>query len=232
MNPEYLVLGGLLWRLWRKKTVLWYTHKNVDLKLRVATALADEIATASKESFRLRSRKVHVVGHGIDTDFFAPGEPGKRGSAVLSVGRLSKSKRHDLAIEAAALAGRELRIIGDGPERKNLELLAQKLHASVRFLGGLGQAALREEYRTAAYLIHTSETGSMDKVVLEALACGLPVVSTSEVYKTLPVRIVPATPQDVAAALDLPGEAGGAAAVRAQYSLPALISRVLALYRT
>ena len=44
MNPEYVVLGGPLWRFWRKRTVLWYTHKNVDLKLRVATFFANAVA--------------------------------------------------------------------------------------------------------------------------------------------------------------------------------------------
>ena len=185
MNPEYLVAAGWLWKLRGKKTALWYTHKSVDLKLRVAERFADVILTASKESFRLRSSKVRVMGHGIDTDFFTPDPGVVRGNAILSVGRLMKSKRHDLAIGVAAREHRELRMAGDGPERKNLEALAKERGAVVRFLGGINQTQLRDEYRKALYLIHTSETGSLDKVVLEALACGTPVHTNDPALKHL-----------------------------------------------
>lgn len=185
MNPEYMVLGGIPWKIWGKKITLWYTHKGVDLKLRIAEKLADVIFTASKESFRLKSRKVRVMRHGIDTDFFSPDASVIRGDWALSVGRLMPSKRHDLAIRRAAQEGRPLRIAGEGPERAHLEALARELHATVQFLGALTQAQLRDEYRTAAYLIHTSETGSLDKVVLEALACGLKIVTNDPALKPL-----------------------------------------------
>jgi len=185
MNPEYLVLVGWLWRLRGKQSALWYTHKSVDLKLRIAEKFADVIFTASKESFRLRSYKVRVMGHGIDTDFFCPDPQAVRKERLLSVGRLMPSKRHDLAIQAAVEQGRTLLIAGEGPERKNLEVLAQKLGAQVKFLGPLTQEELREEYRRAAGLIHTSETGSLDKVVLEAVACGCPVKTNDPALKYL-----------------------------------------------
>ncbi|MDE1919376.1 MAG: glycosyltransferase [Patescibacteria group bacterium] len=185
MNPEYVIAAGLLWRLMHKRIALWYTHKAVNLRLRLASVIADMIFTASKESFRLRTDKLRVMGHGIDTDFFSPDPRTAREDWLLSVGRLMKSKRHDLAIRLAAREGRALRIAGEGPERVRLENLAHELHASVRFLGGLTQAQLRDEYRRAAYFIHTSETGSLDKVVLEALACGLPVRTNDPALKML-----------------------------------------------
>ena len=185
MNPEYLVAAGWLWRLRGKKTALWYTHKSVDLKLRIAERFANVIFTASKESFRLRSYKVRVMGHGIDTDFFCPDPQVMRGTHILSVGRLMKSKRHDLAIRTAVEQGRTLLIAGNGPERENLESLVKELGATVRFLGALTQIQLRDEYHKAAYLIHTSETGSLDKVVLEALACGCPVKTNDPALKYL-----------------------------------------------
>ena len=212
MNPEYIVLGGWWWRLWHKKVMLWYTHKSVDLKLRVAEKFANIICTASKESFRLPSKKVHILGHGIDTEFFTPDAAVVRGEYALSVGRLMKSKRHDLAIELAKADGRELHIAGAGPERAALEELAAKIGARVIFLGPLTQVALRDEYRRAAYVIHTSETGSLDKVVLEALACGCPVHTRDPYLKDLPLN--PPSPQYV----------------REQHSLKRLIPLILSLY--
>ena len=212
MNPEYIVAAGWLWKLMHKRIALWYTHKSVNLKLRIAAAFSDIIFTASKESFRLASSKVRVMGHGIDTEFFTPDAAMVRGTHALSVGRLMKSKRHDLAIEIAAKDGRELRIAGEGPERKHLEEVAKKAGINVTFLGPLSQAALREEYRRAAYFIHTSETGSLDKVVLEALACGCPVLTRDPHLKGFPLN--PANPEFV----------------REHHSLQKLIPKIVALY--
>lgn len=187
MNPEYVVLAGWWWRITNKKVGLWYTHKSVDLKLRVAELFVDVIFTASKESFRLPSKKLQVMGHGIDTDFFAPDEKVSRGNHLLSVGRLMPAKRHDLAIRVAKDAGVALRIAGEGVERERLTALARELGVQVTFLGGLTQLGLRDEYRIATKLIHRSETGSLDKVVLEAAACGCLVDSTDPAINGLPL---------------------------------------------
>jgi len=212
MNPEYIVAAGFLWRMMHKRIALWYTHKSVNLKLRTAVLFAHIIFTASKESFRLKSKKVQVMGHGIDTDFFTPDPSVVRGTWELSVGRLMGRKRHDLAIRAAVERGTELRIAGDGPERDRLEALAKELHATVQFLGALTQTQLRDEYRTAAYLIHTSETGSLDKVVLEALACGLKVRTNDPALK--------------------PIENEGSQYVREHHSLARLIPAILGAIQT
>ena len=185
MNPNTLLRYGWLWKLMHKRIALWYTHKSVNMKLRIAAAFSDIIFTASKESFRLKSSKVRIMGHGIDTEFFSPDTNVARGDWMISVYRLTKSKRHDLAIQRAVDEGRVLRIAGEGPEHARLEAWAQKKRATVQFLGALTQTQLRDEYRTAAYLIHTSETGSLDKVVLEALACGLPVRTNDPALKML-----------------------------------------------
>lgn len=187
MNPEYLALAGAWWRLAGKRAGLWYTHKSVDLKLRVAELWADVVFTASKESFRLPSAKVRVMGHGIDASFWTPDPTVFRGAALLSVGRLMPAKRHDLAIRVAREERVPLRIAGTGPEQQRLAALARELGANVTFLGSCGEETLRDEYRRAARLIHRSETGSLDKVVLEAAACGCPVDSTDPAIRALPL---------------------------------------------
>jgi glycosyltransferase involved in cell wall biosynthesis len=207
MNPEYVVVAGWLWRLLGKRVALWYTHKSVDAKLRIASLFANVILTASKESFRLRSGKVRVMGHGIDTEFFRPDPGVARGNHFLSVGRLMQSKRHDLAIRAAKEAGVPIGIAGAGPELAGLEALARQEGVRASFLGGLSQRQLRDEYRRAAKLIHASETGSLDKVVLEALACGLPVQTGDPALKHM--------------------EGEGPGYVREHHSLSSLIPRIL-----
>ena len=207
MNPEYVIAAGWLWHLRGKKTALWYAHGSSNLKLHVATFFANVVLTSTAEGFRLKSKKVRIIGQGIDTDFFLPKPSVTRGSWMLSVGRLMKSKRHDLAIRMASEQGRTLLIAGEGPERKNLESLAKELGGTVHFLGALTQTQLRDEYRKAAYLIHTSETGSLDKVVLEALACGCPVKTNDPALKHL--------------------EQAGTAYIREYHSLKNLIPAIL-----
>jgi len=211
MNPEYVVFGGICWRLWGKRVALWYTHKSVDLKLRAASLLTHTILTASKESFRHQSKKVHIVGHGIDTDFFSPNDNIKRESFLLSVGRLSPIKRHDLVIEIAAREGILLHIAGEGDERENLESLARRVGVNVVFLGALSHVQLRDEYRRAARFIHRSETGSLDKVVLEAAACGCPVDTTDPALVGLPLS---------------------PSYVREHHGLSSLIPRIFSFYET
>ncbi len=230
MNQIYVVLAGILWKMLGKKVTLWYTHKSVTPSLHLAVFLSDLIFTASKESFRIKSRKVHVMGHGIDVDFFSPISTSRLSNTLLSVGRLMPTKRHDLGIEAAHETGRVIRIAGEGPELDNLRILAEKLGAQVEFLGPLQLAVVREEYRKASFLIHTSETGSLDKVVLEALACELPVISTSTSLGDVPVIKVSPTPKAIAEAVLNNGKINTSSLssyVRQNHSLPNLISNIL-----
>lgn len=230
MNPEYIVAAGWLWRLLRKKIALWYVHKSVNLRLRIAAFFADAILTASKESFRLSSKKIKILSHGIDTDFFSPDPNVSRGDHLLSVGRLMKSKRHDLAIKAARIANRKLRIAGEGEERASLERLAREEGADVTFLGGLSQEKLRNEYQTAAHFIHTSETGSLDKVVLEAAACDCNVITTVEWMQThAPVQLVDATPQAIADAIlhHARESSDRVESIRKNHSLKVLMPRII-----
>ena len=233
MNPEYVILGGLFWRLWGKRIALWYTHKAVNLRLRAAVACADIVFTASKESFRLRTDKLQIMGHGIDTELFSPDPSIARVDSMLSVGRLTKSKRHDLIIRAAAMAGRELRIAGEGPEHRNLDMLAKSLGVRTHFLGGFSQSQLRDEYRRSAALFHASETGSLDKVVLEALATNTPVITTSGAYHDLPVHSVAATPEAIAeAVVHLEKNIDRSTSVRNNHSLERLIPAIIDSLRT
>src|SRR3990172_7833146 len=108
MNPIYVVLGGVLWRMWKKKISLWYTHKSVDLKLRVAEKFAHTIFTASRESFRLPSKKVFVMGHGIDCDQFKP-DAYENGDIlrIITVGRIAPVKNYETLMEALAIIAHE-----------------------------------------------------------------------------------------------------------------------------
>jgi glycosyltransferase involved in cell wall biosynthesis len=184
MNPEYVIAGGIIWKMLGKKVALWYTHKNVDLKLRLAEKLASVVLSASKESFRLGSNKLIITGHGIDTDFFCPDPAVEKEKIVLTVGRITASKHIQEIIDSIP-AGYELQIAGI-PVTEEDEIYRRSLKGSATFLGAVKYEDLPELYRRASLFINKSSTGSMDKAVLEALACGTKIETTNEAYAKMP----------------------------------------------
>lgn len=106
--------------------------------------------------------------------------------ALLTVARLTRQKRVDVVLRAAAEAlprvpGLRGTVVGDGPERGRLEGLASELGLAdrVRFAGALPplSGALREEYRRASVFALTSVGEGLGNVYLEAGAFGLPSVA-------------------------------------------------------
>ena len=214
MIPAWVILVWPVAAIYRKNVYLWYTHKSVTFSLRIAEKLVTKIFTASPESCRLNSPKIVITGHGIDTNRFAPKREALRSGEntlkLLSVGRISESKNHEFLIKAVAILlkrghGAMLDIVGepvtsaDLVYKKKLEnlILQGDLEKNINFLGAKTYNEMPDIYNSHDMLLHASETGSIDKVVLEAMACGLPVVTTSEVFRGT-LEIIPKNPNLVA----------------------------------
>ncbi len=105
---------------------------------------------------------------------------------LLSVGRLSAEKGLDFAIQAVAALrsqGRcvELTICGEGPDRARLEALTDQLgvRKQVTFSGHVPRGQpLDDQYREADLFLLPSFSEGVPKVLLEAMACGLPALAT------------------------------------------------------
>ncbi len=201
MNPIYLVLGGFIWKILGKKIGLWYTHKKVDMKLRIAEIFSAEIFTSTKDSFNIKSSKVHLFGHGIDCDLFqkynrdeVPFDDKK--ITLAHVGRISPVK--DCATFLRALS--ELKnedkdrkytgVFYGAPEGNRVDAYFQALDSelgitdNVAFVGSnTANYELFSRFQYANedlkvshkinFLINATKTGSFDKVVIEAMASGV-----------------------------------------------------------
>lgn len=66
LSPIYIVLAGWFWKLDGKQIILWYNHRHVDWRLRLAAKFSDLILTGSPEGLRIRSRRARVVPGKID----------------------------------------------------------------------------------------------------------------------------------------------------------------------
>jgi glycosyltransferase involved in cell wall biosynthesis len=199
MMPLFAAMASPLLKLWRVPLVLWYAHKSVSFKLRLAEKAAWRVVTASPESFRLPSRKIRVIGHGVDTDLFVP-LSGQRLSQppfrIVSVGRIAPVKGLEVLIDAVELLGEEskfkLKIIGEAApidmeyaKRLREQVITRNLDDQIAFAGAASHARVVGEYQATDVMVNTSRTGSIDKAVLEAMACGLPVITSNEAFQTM-----------------------------------------------
>jgi glycosyltransferase involved in cell wall biosynthesis len=200
MVPRLVLLAYPFAALARRPLALWYAQGGLDPSLRLASRLASHILTPTRDSFPLRGaavdRRLTVTGHGVDTARYAPdATPPATPPRMLAAGRLSPSKRYALLLKAAARLPDldwRLRIAGpplypsDRAHAATLQRLAADLGIAdlVEFAGDIPYQHMPAEYRAAWVLAHTSATGSLDKVVLEAMACGTPVLSTAASSRT------------------------------------------------
>jgi glycosyltransferase involved in cell wall biosynthesis len=146
----------------------------------VSDALRAELVRLGAQESR-----ISVLRNGVDLDVFRPAAaaaPARAGRRLLLVGHLKEGKGHKVTIDAMVhLADAELVIVGDGPLRGDLERHARGrgVHERVRFVGRVAHGELPGFYNGADALVLASEREGMPNVVLEALACGTPVVATA-----------------------------------------------------
>jgi teichuronic acid biosynthesis glycosyltransferase TuaC len=148
------------------------------------------------------AEKITVLRNGVDLELFYPEERvaarekfGIGASfAIASVGHLIERKGHHLVIEALAhIPDAELYLAGSGEEETRLRVLADKLNVTdrVHFLGTMPQTRLRTLYSAVDCLVLASSREGWANVLLEAMACGTPVVA-SKVWGTPEVVAAPA----------------------------------------
>jgi glycosyltransferase involved in cell wall biosynthesis len=137
--------------------------------------------------------RVQVVENGVDTAVFFPDDKDRqeRRSALgvtddalhlLFVGRLSAEKRAeaflDVVREVARSAPTTATLVAEGPREHEFRRRIAAENLPVRLLSKFPRRELVHLYRTADFLVLTSDIEGMPLVVLEALACGSPVAAT------------------------------------------------------
>lgn len=227
MNPEYVVLAGIPWRLMGKTVFFWYAHKHGSWLRLVARALAHRVVSVSKESFvGSDATNFLPVGHGIDPDVFVcPAEAKSerpQAKEILSIGRLSPVKNYDQLLDAAHLLrtkyGRSdftIRLVGapTGPaDEKYVEGLKRKIAEYgmtdvVSFPGPMANKDIVPVLCRAAVFVGMQGAGGAGKSFLEAMSCGVPTVVSTPVFNDLygewlPYLYFDGTAEDFALKLD------------------------------
>jgi glycosyltransferase involved in cell wall biosynthesis len=140
--------------------------------------------------FRSRDIDVHIVKNIVDIERFISVGRGLRQHTDAPHLLVTRNLEAIYDISTALRAfrrihqtcpGSRLTVCGSGPEQKKLEMLARELAlgSAVTFTGHLDNDRVAELYQTADVLINPSLADNMPISILEALACGVPVVSTN-----------------------------------------------------
>lgn len=128
-------------------------------------------------------RKAVILPNSLNPDFIRPRYEGVRDKRIVSVGRMDANKNHAMMIRAfASLAERypdyTLTIYGEGELRKALEELVAQLGLSDRvFMPGVIPDVAKQIEKASLFLL-TSYSEGISNALIEALATGLPVIST------------------------------------------------------
>ncbi len=146
--------------------------------------------------------RLHVVLHGVDTAHFTPAPPPAGAPfTVLSAGGFRRNfpLLRKVCERLAKVPGIRFEIVAPAAFRP---LFADLENAN--FSTGIGDADLLARYRAASCLLHTAEQATANNVLLEALACGVPVVAER-------IGGIPEYTTADCAALSAPGDAGALA---------------------
>lgn len=167
----------------KQKAMILEAIRSAEKVICVADALRQNLIELGAQP-----EKLTVLRNGVDLEKFAPKDQrecrntfGIETFTIASVGHLIERKGHDLVINALPeLKDVTLMIAGDGPERAKLEAQAEKLGVRdrVHFLGSLPHEHLADLYNAVDVLTLASTREGWPNVLLEAMACGTPVIAS------------------------------------------------------
>jgi glycosyltransferase involved in cell wall biosynthesis len=135
------------------------------------------IRAALIERYSVDPERIRVIPNYVLTDHFAPAASlSHTPPRLVFVGRLASEKNLFALLEAVAPLDVELLIIGEGPQRAELEAVAAKGKAAVSFLGAQPHLELPALLNSCDVYVQPSFYEGHPKTLIEAMSCGLPVI--------------------------------------------------------
>ena len=193
MNPEYIVLAGIYWRLSGKRVALWYNHKIGSAWMRIASVFAHRIFYVSKFAFASKYKKAMIMPAGIDTDLFVDKNMRREEGSVISLGRISPVKEMGEILEGFQNMGEKLSqayVYGAPTDADTAYFGALKEQFSdmesdgeLSFMGSVLPSEAPDIYNKHELLVNATPSGSFDKVIPEAMASGMLVLVSNKSFE-------------------------------------------------
>lgn len=195
MTEKLSLIAAPLLKILRIPHFLWYAHASTSLSLKITSNFVNAILTSTAGSCPIKKSRVRIVGQAIDTERFRGKVPQKtHPKNFIHVGRLDKSKNIDLLIHKVLIENSDnyLTLVG-APSNSEAEDYWGSIKTKYAHLlksgkliayGPIQRSELPALLINYDVFIHAFY-GSLDKSILEATACGLPVVTTNPEYLSI-----------------------------------------------
>lgn len=185
-RPFVATFHDLYWNQWGEHFAFPFSGIGKSMEFLWSKAKYDVIlANSPKTREKLErlgfGRRIETIASGLDLDFMDSVKAARQEKTILYVGRLEKYKSVDSLIRAVhevsrSVHGLRLIIIGAGSEERRLKDLAKVLGVKADFLGFVDEKEKVRLMKSATVLVNPSQVEGLGLVVLEAMACGTPVV--------------------------------------------------------
>ena len=187
LGGKLLVRCGYVWSEFVVRLGAGAVRRTVSTKIeRLLFNAADEIIVSSEADARQIEQQhgpalstITTICNYVDLDRFRP-KPSvtKQRGALIFVGRLEDQKNPSSLLDAlVGLDHVQLMIVGDGSLRVTLEKQASRLNLDVKFLGTIDNGKLPELLNRCEAFVFPSRYEGTPKALLEAMACGVPVIA-------------------------------------------------------
>lgn len=195
MNQEYVLLGGLIWRILGRHIFLWRNHPKGGYLTNVAVFLSDIVYATSPYSYVKKHYpgKTILMPVGVNTNIFrADGLTIRDPRAILIFGRISPIKHIELFLQSLVVLKRRgvsctVDIIGDphnpGDDAYRESLCdfikTEELGEMVNILPGVPNNETPTLYRKYGIMVNMTDVGSFDKTIIEAMSGEMLVLTTN-----------------------------------------------------
>jgi glycosyltransferase involved in cell wall biosynthesis len=181
MLKEPGVIIGALLKLAKVHQILWYSHSANSIALKLTNCLVDQVFTPTINSYPIQSKKLRIIGHGIDSEKFnvlnAPKENQRDG--IISVGRISRIKKLESLIFAMANINEDVNFIGpifDEEYSKSLLNMSHEFQVNLKLSGPKSYEQIQSIFLNSE-MCYTGSPKTLDKSAVQAAMCGCFVVS-------------------------------------------------------
>ena len=192
MNQEYILLGGLLWKILGKKIYMWRNHHAGSFLTDVVARFCTHVFCTSKFSYTAKYTKSIIMPVGIDTEIFKKiTGTTKRERTILFLARIAPVKKPHVLIAAldllkhnginfkADIYGNPLAKDAEYAESLKKTVIDKGLSDSISFCGGVPNAETVRVYGEHDVFVNLSSSGMYDKTIFEAMACETMVIASN-----------------------------------------------------
>ncbi|HYC34704.1 MAG TPA: glycosyltransferase [Candidatus Paceibacterota bacterium] len=197
MNQEYILLGGIFWRLAGKKVCMWRNHYEGNALTKIAGYICNKVFYTSRHSFTAQFKNSMQMPVGVDVESLSTKQHiDKKPNSILFLARLDPSKYPDVVLHALKMLqddgiGFSATFVGGTSDK--FPTYQSEMHAlkaslglgdNVVFVGAVPSTETYKYYLSHDLYVNASKSGMLDKTIFEALAAGcLPITTSGDFHE-------------------------------------------------